>query len=177
MIDMVAVMFMIGVLAAIAVPSMQRISDAIALGEAQRLVRSTLQQARLKSVTSNRNIRVRFNCPVPGQMRIVELIGTPTVPASQDRPLNRCSETLYPFPGDNNPLTLPNNDGPIQTIHRSVSFGDTQTIEFRPTGTAWAVNDADATSIGPLAGDGVSVSVTKGSFSKEVTINALGKVQ
>ena len=176
MIDLVAVMAMIGVLAAIAVPAMQRISDAIALGEAQRLVRSTLQQARLKSVTSNRNIRVRFNCPVPGQMRIVELIGTPMVPAPQDTAANRCNDTVYPFPGDTNPLTLPNNDGPIQTIHRSVSFGATQTIEFRPTGTAWAVN-TDGTSTAPLAGDGVSVSVTKGSFSKEVTINALGKVQ
>jgi type II secretory pathway pseudopilin PulG len=176
MIDMVVVMALIGVLAVIAVPSMKRISDAIALGEAQRLVRSTLQQARLKSVTSNRNIRVRFNCPVAGQMRMVELIGTPTVPAPQDIATNRCSETVYPYPGDANPLTLPNNDGPIQTIHRSVSFGATQTIEFRPTGTAWAVN-ADGTSTVPLAGDGVSVSVTKGSFSKAVTINALGKVQ
>jgi type II secretory pathway pseudopilin PulG len=176
MIDMVAAMAILGVLSAIAIPAMQRISDAIALGEAQRLVRSTLQQARLKSVTSNRNIRVRFNCPVAGQMRMVELIGTPMTPAPQDTAANRCSDTVYPFPGDNNPLTLPNNDGPIQTIHRSVSFGATQTIEFRPTGTAWVVN-ADGTSTAPLAGDGVSVSVTKGTYSKAVTINALGKIQ
>jgi Tfp pilus assembly protein FimT len=173
---MVTVLAMIGVLAAIAVPAMHRIGDAIALGEAQRLVRSTLQQARLKSVTSNRNIRVRFNCPAAGQMRMVELIGTPAFPAPQDIAANRCSETVYPYPGDTNPLTLPNNDGPIRTIHRSVSFGATQTIEFRPTGTAWTVN-ADGTSTVPLAGDGVSVSVTKGSLSKAVTINALGKVQ
>ena len=54
MIDMVAAMAIIATLTAIAVPSMKRINEFIALGQAQRLVQSTLQQARLKAVTSNR---------------------------------------------------------------------------------------------------------------------------
>jgi type II secretory pathway pseudopilin PulG len=174
---MVVVVAMIATLAAMAIPTMQRMGDAIALGQAQRIVQSTLQQARLKSVTSNRIMRVRFNCPSAGQMRMVELIGTPTAPAAQDTATNRCSDTVYPYPApDNNSVTLPNNDGPIQRIDSNVSFGATQTIEFRPTGTAWSVN-TDGTSSAPLAGTGVSITVTKGSSVKTVTINALGRVQ
>jgi Tfp pilus assembly protein FimT len=174
---MVVVMAMLGTLAAIALPTMQRMGDAIALGQAQRTVQSTLQQARLKAVTSNRIIRVRFNCPSAGQMRAVELIGTPLAPAAQDTATNRCSDTVYPYPApDNNAVTLPNNDGAIQRIDSNVSFGATQTIEFRPTGTAWSVN-TDGTSNAPLAGSGASITVVKGSTVKTVTINALGRVQ
>lgn len=177
MIDMVAAMAIIATLTAIAVPSMKRINEFIALGQAQRLVQSTLQQARLKAVTSNRIMRVRFNCPVAGQMRMVELIGTPLAPAAQDTATNRCSDTAYPYPAaDNNAVTLPNNDGPLQRLDSSVSFGATQTIEFRPSGTAWSVN-TNGTSAAPLAGTGVSITVTKGSSVKAVTINALGRVQ
>jgi Tfp pilus assembly protein FimT len=176
-IDMVVVAAIFATLAAIAIPSLQRIGDAIELGQAQRLVQSTLQQARLKAVTSNRIMRVRFNCPAAGQMRMLELIGTPTAPAAQDTAANRCNEALYPYPAsDNNSVTLPNNDGPTQRIGSNVSFGATQTIEFRPSGTAWSVN-ADGTSSVPLAGTGVSITVTKGNEVKAVTINALGKVQ
>jgi prepilin-type N-terminal cleavage/methylation domain-containing protein len=177
LIDMVVVMTVLATLAAIAVPTMQRVNDAIALGQARRLVQSTLQQARLKSVTSNRVMRVRFDCPAAGQFRMVELIGTSSIPAAQDTAANRCSETAYPYPAaDQNPVTMPNQDGPVQTIHSAVSFSATQTIEFRPTGTAWSVN-GDGTSTTPLAGNGVSITVSKGSSSKAVTVNALGKVQ
>lgn len=174
---MIIVVAILGTLSAIAVPTVQRIGDSIALGQAQRLVQSTLQQARLKSVTSNRIIRVRFNCPVAGQFRMVELIGTPRIPAPQDTAANRCSGTAYPFPAaDANPLTLPNHDGPIRTMNSAVTFQAVQTIEFRPTGTAWSVN-ADGTSTTPLPGNGVSITVKKGSSLKAVTVNALGKVQ
>ena len=64
------------------------------------------------------------------------------------------------------------------------SFGSTpgfllprlQTIEFRPSGTAWSVN-TDGTSTTPLAGNGVSITVQKGSATKAITVNALGRVQ
>jgi hypothetical protein len=83
---------------------------------------------------------------------------------------------VYPFPAaDNNPVTLPNNDGAVRRLDPRVSFGDVQTIEFRPTGMAYSVN-ADGTAGLPLAGDGISLTVTKGSKSKTVTVNALGKI-
>jgi type II secretory pathway pseudopilin PulG len=176
LIDLVIVMALIATLSSIAIPTIQNVGDAIALGEAQRVVQSELQKARLKAVTANRMMRVRFNCPTNGQLRMVELIGTPKAPAPQDTAANRCSEAVYPFPAaDLSPLTMPNHDGPIRRIDQRVSFGAVQTIEFRPTGEAYAVN-ADGTS-GASLGDGVSVTVTKGSAAKTVTVNGLGKVQ
>jgi len=170
------VVAIIATLSGIAVPAIQNMGEAIALGEAQRVVQSELQKARLKAVTSNRLMRVRFNCPANGQLRMVELVGTPTAPAVEDTASNRCSDTVYPFPAaDNTPITLPNNDGPIRRIDQRVSFGAVQTIEFRPSGEAYAVN-ADGTS-GASLGDGVSITVTKGSAVKAVTVNGLGKIQ
>ncbi len=174
---MVIVVAIIGVLSAIAIPQVARIGDAIALGQAQRLVQTELQRARLKAVTTNRVIRVRFNCPANGQFRMVELVGTSSVPAAADLAGNRCSETAYPFPSaDANPITLPNHDGPIRLVDSTVSFASLPTIEFRPSGTAWSVN-ADGTSTTPLPGNGVSITVQKGNATKAITVNALGKVQ
>ena len=177
LIDLVVVVALFATLSAIAIPAIQNMGEAIALGEAQRLVQSELQQARLKSVTTNRVLRVRFNCPAAGQFRMVELIGTSSIPAPQDSAANRCSDTSYPYPAaDHNPVTVPNNDGPIRRIDYRVSFGAVQTVEFRPTGVVYSVN-GDGTSGPPLAGNGVAITVTKGSDVRSVTVNALGRIQ
>jgi len=174
---MIVVMVLFATISAMAIPVMQDFGGAIALGTAQRMVASELQQARMKAVTTSRVMRVRFNCPSANQFRSVELIGTPSIPAAQDTAANRCSDSLYPFPaGDLNPVTLPNQDGPIRRIDPKVSLGAVQTIEFRPSGMAYSVN-ADGTSTLPLDGNGVSLTVTKGSQSKTVTVNPLGKIQ
>jgi Tfp pilus assembly protein FimT len=167
---------MFAALTAIALPLVQDIGNGIALGSTQRMVLSELQQARMKAVTTNRIFRVRFNCPANQQFRTVELIGTPRLPVAQDTAANRCSEVVYPYPAaDDNPVTLPNQDGPIRRIDPRVSFGAVQTIEFRPTGTAYLVN-ADGTSGTPLPGDGIALTVTKDNQTKTVTVNALGKI-
>jgi Tfp pilus assembly protein FimT len=175
-IDMVVVMALIAIISAMSVPVIKDFGDAIAIGQAQRLVQTELQQARMKAVTTNRIMRVRFNCPVAKQFRTVELIGTPSAPALQDTAANRCSATAYPYPAaDNNIITLPNQDGPVRRIDPKVSFGAVQTIEFRPTGLAYTVN-ANGTSGVTLPGNGVAITVTKGSVVKTVTVNALGKI-
>lgn len=177
LIDVLVAVAVLATLSAMAVPTIQDINSAIALGEARRMVQSELQQARLKAVSANRIMRVRFNCPLAGQFRMVELVGTPDVPATPDTAANRCNDAVYPFPApDANPVTLPNQDGPVRRIHPKVSFGAVQTIEFRPTGMAHSVN-ADGTSGPPLGADGVSITVTKGAAVKAVTVNALGRVQ
>ena len=174
-IDMVIVITLIAIISAMSVPIIKDFGDAVALGQAQRLVQAELQQARMKAVTSNRIMRVRFDCPAAKQFRTVELIGTPTFPALQDTAGNRCSDTVYPYPADNNTLTLPNQDGPVRRIDPRVSFGATQTIEFRPTGLAYLVN-ADGTSNVVLPGNGVAITVTKSGSVKTVTVNSLGKI-
>ena len=173
---MVVVMTLIAIIAAMSVPVIQDFGNAVALGQAQRTVASELQQARMMSVTTNRVMRVRFNCPANQQFRMVELIGTSAIPSAQDTAANRCSSADYPYPpSDHNPVTLPNHDGPVRRIDTRVSFGNVQTIEFRPSGMAYSVN-TDGTAGPPLAGDGIALTVTKGQDVKTVTVNALGKI-
>jgi Tfp pilus assembly protein FimT len=177
LVDVIIVTGLIATLSAISIPVIQNVGEAIALNQARRLVHSELQHARMKSVTSNLVMRVQFNCPAAGQFRMLELLGTPSAPAPQATAANRCSSTVYPFPpADQNPVTLPNQDGPIRQIDPRVSFAAVQTIEFRPTGTAYSVN-GDGTSGPPLPGTGVAITLTKGTEVRSVTVNALGKIQ
>jgi Tfp pilus assembly protein FimT len=174
---MIVVMVLLATLSAMAIPVMRDFNGNIVLGSAQRMVASELQQARMKAVTTNRVVRIRFNCPAANQFRTVELIGTSSIPVAQDTASNRCSDAVYPYPpSDINPVTLPNHDGPLRRIDPKVSLGSVQTIEFRPSGMAYSV-ESDGTSTLPLAGNGVSLTVTKGSETRTVTVNALGKIQ
>src|SRR5581483_7584878 len=98
-----------------------------------RDVERELQFARLKAVTTNRPMRVRFDCPAPGQFRVVEVIGTPAAPDPNDSDtfLNRCNETQFPYSptgADQSRLTRPNNDGPIRRLDASTSFTSKQTL-------------------------------------------------
>ena len=108
LVEMVVITAVFTILAGMGMPLFNDISDSIKLGEAGRQVERELQTARLTAVSANQPIRVRFNCNSTGEYRMVELIGTPSVPAAADSATNRCSTTLYPFPAsDRNPLTKP----------------------------------------------------------------------
>jgi type II secretory pathway pseudopilin PulG len=176
-VDMVFVMLIAGVLMAMAVPSVQNIRESIVLGEAQRSLTSELNQARLLAVSTNRVVRVRFNCPSARYFRTVELVGTPSKPAPEDTAMNRCSTTAFPTPPpDQDPLTLPNHDGPPRKLDDRVSFGSVQTVEFWPDGTA----HIDSTGTNPwpqIPTAGIALTVTKGTVVKTVTVNGLGKIQ
>jgi type II secretory pathway pseudopilin PulG len=136
-----------------------------------------LRGARMTAASTNRPMRVRFNCPAAGQYRTVELIGTPGAPDARDSDADasRCSETAYPFPAaDSNPLTRPNNDGPIRRLPAGVTFGSPQTIEFWPNGSAHISGATNPWPAIPAAG--VTMTVTRGSSTKSVRINGVGKV-
>lgn len=173
---MIVVVGLLATLMGIAVPVMRDVMSGIVHGQAQQLVESELQQARLKAVTTNRIIRVRFNCPSAGEFRTVELIGTPTSPAPEDTATNRCSGSAYPYPpADRNVLTRPNLDGPVKRIDPRVTFGAAPTIEFWPSGAAYGVN-GDGTSALLAAGE-TSITLTKGTDVRTVKVNSLGKIE
>ena len=69
--EMLMVVSMIGVLAAIGLPILRDMSESIKLNEAARLVEREMQDARLKAVSVNRVMRVRMNCPAAGYIRSV----------------------------------------------------------------------------------------------------------
>jgi prepilin-type N-terminal cleavage/methylation domain-containing protein len=152
---------------ALAVPVLTDVSESTKLNGATREVERELQSARLKAVSANRSLRVRFNCPEAGYYRSVEVLGT-----AADGSTTRCNTTAYPFPADNDVLTRPNYDGPVRILPHGATV-TTEVIEFRPDGTAHqVVANTAVTMATPL-----TLTVTRNSKSRTVTVNASGKIE
>lgn len=178
LLDMLAVVTLLGIIMAIAVPSVAGSIDAMRLGQAARAVEREMQTAKSRAVSKGRAIRVRFNCPTAGRYRVTELIGTVTAPAAADAAANRCDPAAYPFPAaDNNPLTLPNLDGPVQHLDSSVAFSAQQTIEFWPDGTAHYAAGGTTSPWPMIPTAGLSITVVRKGVPATITVNGLGKIQ
>ncbi len=155
-------------LMAMALPVMTDVTQSAKLNTAVRTVERELQSARLKAVSTNSVLRVRTNCPTAGYVRTVELLGS-----AADTSANRCLTTAYPFPpADDDLATRPNYDGPVRVLPAEATVTDA-VIEFHPDGTAYqVVAGVTQTIAAPL-----TLTVTRRSVSKTVTINGVGKVQ
>ena len=175
LVDMLVVIGIIAIVSAIALPGMLGAMERVRLGQSAREVERELQAAKARAVVKGRAMRVRFDCPVVGQYRIVELLGTPTVPVAADAAANRCDETLYPFPADNDPATTPNLDGPLRRLDGTVTFSQAQTIEFRPNGTAFYEAGAGDFDLIPVAG--IEIRLEREGVTSTITVNGLGKVE
>jgi prepilin-type N-terminal cleavage/methylation domain-containing protein len=178
LVELIATTAIIAIMAGIALPLLGNVGDAMKLGQAAREVERELQIARMAAVSSNQPIRFRFNCPIAGAYRMVELIGTPQVPAGADSATNRCAMANYPYPGDSdkNPLTRPNRDGPVRYLDPKVTFTASTTIEFWPDGTAHT-NTGGVNPWPGIAGTGTTITLTKGTKTKNIVVNGVGKVQ
>ena len=154
-------------LMAIGVPVLLDVNESTKLNAAGRELERELQSARLRAVTNNRPLRVRLNCPAVGYYRTVEVLGTVA-----DDSVDRCRQTVYPFPADNDLMTRPNYDGPTRVLP-SLATVTTGVIEFRPDGTAHTVAGNVAQ---PIAGT-ATLTLTRNGKSKVVTINGSGKIQ
>lgn len=177
LIEVLMVSAVVVIIAGMGVPLLTSTTDAIRLGEAARQVERELQTARLTAVSANQPIRVRFNCHAVGEYRMVELIGTPTTPAAADSAVDRCAMTSYPFPAaDKNPLTRPNNDGPLRRLDASVTFQQSTTIEFWPDGSAHM--STGSTNPWPvIASPGTNIILARSGITRTVVVNSIGKVQ
>ena len=156
-----------GVIMAVAVPVMNDVGDSSKLNAAAREVERELQSARLKAVSVNRILRVRLNCPGTGYFRTVEYLNS-----TADNATNRCLQTAYPFPADNDLMTRPNHDGPVRTLPLGATVTGT-TIEFLPDGTAQQVTGTTRATITTP----VTITVARKDKTKAITINAAGKIQ
>jgi prepilin-type N-terminal cleavage/methylation domain-containing protein len=176
LIDVMLTLSVLGIIAAMAVPGISDVTSGLRLGQGAREVERELQTARLLAVTSNRPIRVRFNCPAAGQYRIVEVIGSATVPAAADSASDRCDESAYPYPAaDRNVLTVPNHDGPIRRLPKDVAFGAAPSFEFLPDGTAR--QQSGSTVPWPaVPTTGATVTLAYLSRTRTVSVNRLGKI-
>lgn len=175
LLDMMVVIALIGIISGIAVPTLINSINGMRLGQSAREVERELQTAKQRAVGKGRPIRVRFNCPAAQQYRLTELIGSPSAPVAADTAADRCSETTYPFPPDNNPLTRPNLDGPIKRLDEQVTFSVQQTIEFWPDGTAhYNTGAGDPWPMIPTAG--IQVTLVRSGKTSTITVNGLGKI-
>jgi prepilin-type N-terminal cleavage/methylation domain-containing protein len=155
-------------MAAVAVPSGIRAIELMRLSSAARDVERELQTARLRSVSANRPIRVRLNCPAAGQLRVIELTGV----AETDEDAGRCDPNRFPFPGPRDgDRATPELDGPLRILARTVTVAGSD-VEFTPRGTAREVLNGGTQPIGtPL-----TITVSSGANSVRVFVNGLGKV-
>lgn len=180
-VDLVATMAVIGTVSAISVPQVVDVVDRMRLGMSQRDVERELQFARLKSVSTQRVMRVRFDCPSAGMVRVVEVLGTPTAPEANDADsvLTRCSESSYPYSptgADKSRLTRPNNDGPVRRLYSGTTFTAKQTLEFWPNGTVHTACQAVCQG-GPVQIGTVTLTLARKGVSKSIKVNGLGKIQ
>ena len=177
LIDTIVVVALISIVAGITIPTLTSSVDRMRLGQAARQVEREMQTAKSRAVSKGRAMRVHFNCPAVGQYRITELIGTVSAPAAADSAADRCDRTKYPYPAaDTNPLTLPNHDGPVQSLDDLVSFDESQTIEFWPDGTAHYVGGGATNPWPMIPTAGIVVRLRRDDNTSTISVNGLGKI-
>lgn len=166
--DLLLVMALISTMAGIAVPAATGAVELMRLGAATRAVERELHSARLRSVSTNRRLAVRLNCPAAGQLRVVELTGDDAV----DGDTNRCDERRFPYPGPNDadPAT-PAVDGPVRRLHTSIRLTGVDLV-FSPNGTTQRLVGSAATRLtGPVA-----VTIARPRESSSILVNGLGRI-
>ena len=185
--SLVEQLFTLGIIvtvAAIVVPALVNTVNSQRLGIEARNIEREMQLARLSAVSTNRPIRVRFNCPSAGYYRRVELIGSVNNPETGDdadtQGARRCSLMYYPYPvADRDPMTRPNNDGPLNQLNSKVTFTSFQTLEFWPNGTVHYPPGVVSAQPWPQIGTSpINIVLTySNGTTRLVAVNSLGKMQ
>ena len=139
---------------------------------AARVVENQLQTARLRAVSASRAMRVRFNCPSAGRIRILELTGV----AATDNASNRCDPSVFPSPGPNDALrATPSLDSPVVELPTgSTVTTSAPAYEFTPHGTVFSVGASGT--VTAVTND-VTLTVTRSGFSSTVRINGMGRIR
>jgi prepilin-type N-terminal cleavage/methylation domain-containing protein len=161
----------LGTIAAIAIPMGLSMTDRMRLNQGLREVEREMQTARLKAVSLNKSLQVRFNCPAADQYRIVEVMNS-----AVDNTANRCNPVTYPprTGRDADPAT-PDFDGPVRYLTNQVHFpAGTTVFQFAPTGQTVQVV---GTGRQMIPGTGVDFTLTKGTLTGTVNVNGLGRIR
>jgi Tfp pilus assembly protein FimT len=172
MVELLIIAMIAIAVSAVAAPSFRAFRESMRARNAARLVERELQTARLKAVSVSRSLRVRFNCPAAGQLRILELTGV----ATTDEAANRCDPAAFPYPGPNDALrSTPSLDSPVIYLPDSTTVtGTVLFFEFDPRGQVYSVSTSG--DVQPLAAT-TTLTVTRKGYSNTVTVNALGRIR
>ena len=85
MFELLIVMALISIFAAMGIPTLQESTRRNAVWTASETIGTQIRQARLKAISRNRSFRVRFDCPAAGQFRVLEVTGNSTIDNHDDR--------------------------------------------------------------------------------------------
>ena len=114
LIEVLIVVGLIGVVAAISLPVLSESTNRNAVWTASEQIGSQIRQARLKAITRNTPFRVVFDCPATGQYRVLAVDGT-----IDDA--DRCSQSLE-------------HDSAVYVMPPNISFGDVPALEVSGRG-------------------------------------------
>jgi len=169
---LIEILFMLAVAAMLAGTAIPGISGAMRrfpLTTAIETVATQVRAARYQAVATNRTLRVRFNCPGVGQVRVVEVVNNPAIDDDPDR----CSEEAYPYP-DPDPAAPPNADGPVVFLPQGAQFEDVADVQIDNTGRAAPLTGCPAcVAVAPPA----LISVSNGYETQTIIVSAGGRVQ
>lgn len=150
--ELVVIMGVVGILAAVTVPSMTAAVERNKIITGAELVAARVREARLAAVTRNTPYRVRFDCPAAGAIRMLVVTGDPAVDDAGDR----CTAAQA-------------NDGPAVYLPAGVGFGG----ETPPT-----LHIDGRGEVSTIGGGGLplDIQVSYGDANRVVTITAAGRV-
>jgi len=134
MFELLIVMALISIFAAMGIPTLQESTRRNAVWTASETIGTQIRQARLKAISRNKSFRVRFNCPAVGQFRVLEVTGNGTI----DNNTARCTmqqthdSGVYAMPanvsyGSTPPLLTVNSRGIFTS---STSIPSTITVAY-----------------------------------------------
>ena len=168
LIEVMMVVAVGGILSAVSVPALSGAMRRYGMNTASRMISAEIRAARFTAVAKNRTMRVRFNCPGPGQFRVIEVVGN----AGIDNAADRCSETAYPYP-DQDPVVAPNADGPIMWMNQGATFGTVQDVQISTRGRIQPVTGCPACTV---AASPASIGLTNGYETQTITVSVSGTI-
>lgn len=133
MFELLIVMALIAIFAAMGIPTLQESTRRNAVWTASEMIGTQVRQARLKAISRNKSFRLRFDCPSANQFRVLEVTGNSTI----DNHANRCNmqqthdSGIYAMPANINygtpPLLTVNSRGVFTS---STSIPSTITVAY-----------------------------------------------
>jgi prepilin-type N-terminal cleavage/methylation domain-containing protein len=169
LVELLVVVAVACIVMAVAVPSVTATMQSYSLNSGTQIVASTVRSARLAAVSKNRQMRVLFNCPIAGQLRMVEVTGN----AAIDNDADRCSTTDYPFP-DPNPAAVPNIDGPLVILPDGAQFGAFESVLIGTDGRVTPQTGCPTACVASAVP--ATVVLSNGNDTRTITIAASGQV-
>lgn len=149
LIELLITVGLVGAISAVAIPTLGTSNSRTRLYTATETIQAQLRTARLAAISRNRPVRLAFNCPVAGAVRLLTVTGT----AGVDDAANRCTT--------NQP-----NDGAAVYLPAGVTFAAVPTLEFSGRGIVTAQGAAVP----------ISFTIRHGYDTRTVLVTAIGRI-